>query len=55
MNRIVGCLNDDEMLLDSVLVHMGSMYSSLGKPEKSKLMYQRALKLLETLHGKFYY
>ncbi|XP_021774958.1 nephrocystin-3-like [Chenopodium quinoa] len=52
MNKIVDCLKDDEMLLDSVLIHMGSMYSSLEKSEKSMLMYQRALKILENLHGK---
>ncbi|KAL2921804.1 Nephrocystin-3 [Bienertia sinuspersici] len=51
MNKIVDCLNDDELLLDSILIHMGSMYSSLGKSEKSTLMYQRGLKILESLHG----
>lgn len=53
MNKIIDCLDDDEMLLDSVLLHMGSMYTSLGKSEKSMVMYQRALKVLEKLHGKF--
>ncbi|XP_010671417.1 uncharacterized protein LOC104888218 isoform X2 [Beta vulgaris subsp. vulgaris] len=52
MNKIIDCLDDDEMLLDSVLLHMGSMYTSLGKSEKSMVMYQRALKVLEKLHGK---
>ncbi|XP_021761464.1 nephrocystin-3-like [Chenopodium quinoa] len=52
MSKIVDCLKDDEMLLDSVLIHMGSMYSSLEKSEKSMLMYQRALKILEDLHGR---
>ncbi|CAO2838599.1 unnamed protein product [Amaranthus hypochondriacus] len=52
MNNIVDRLKDGVMLLDSVLIHMGSMYSSLGKSEKSFLMYQRALKILENLHGK---
>ncbi|XP_021843132.1 uncharacterized protein [Spinacia oleracea] len=51
MSKIVDNLNDDEMLLDSVLIHMGSMYSSLGKSEKSMLVYHRALKILENLHG----
>ena len=27
LNEVVDCLKDDEPLLDSVLVHMGSMYS----------------------------
>lgn len=52
MNKIINGLNDDEMLLDSVLIHMGSMYSSLGKSKESMLMYQRALKMLEILHGR---
>ena len=51
MNNIVDDLKDGVMLLDSVLIHMGSLYSSLGKSERSFLMYQRALKILENLHG----
>jgi tetratricopeptide (TPR) repeat protein len=39
-------------LLDSVLEHMGSMYTSLGKPEEALPYYQRSLKIQEELHGK---
>lgn len=51
MDDIVSCLKDDEPLLDSVLQHMGSMYSILGKFEKSMLAFQRALGILERNYG----
>jgi hypothetical protein len=31
---------------------MGSMYTSLGKPEEALPYYQRSLKIQEELHGK---
>ena len=46
-------LRDEERLLDPVLVHMASMYSNLGKFEKSVLVYQRAISLMEKKYGKF--
>lgn len=53
LNEIVGSLKDDEPLLDSVLVHMGSMYATLGKFEKSMLVYRRAIDNMENIYGKF--
>ncbi|XP_031394082.1 nephrocystin-3 isoform X3 [Punica granatum] len=52
MNEVAGSLRDDENLLGSVVMHMGSMYSALGKFEKSVLMYQRAVGILEGIYGK---
>jgi len=51
MNKIVDRLDDGEAVLPSILVHMGSMYSSLRKFEKSIIMYERALKILENSYG----
>lgn len=52
LDEVVDSLRDDEPLLDSVLMHMGSMYSALGKLEKSVLSYQRAIDILESIYGK---
>ncbi|XP_038685660.1 nephrocystin-3 isoform X2 [Tripterygium wilfordii] len=52
LSEIVDCLEDDELLLDSVLIHMASMYSTLGNLEKSMLMYQRVTNILERKYGK---
>ncbi|KAK6936663.1 MalT-like TPR region [Dillenia turbinata] len=52
LREIVGDLKNNEPLLDSVLMHMGSMYSTTGKYEESILMYQRAVQILEDVHGK---
>ncbi|XP_050203430.1 uncharacterized protein LOC126653558 [Mercurialis annua] len=51
LNKIVEGLKDDVPLLDSVLVHMGSMYSALGKFEKSLVVYQRVIGILESKYG----
>lgn len=51
MNEVVGDIYDDGRLLGSVLMHMGSMYSSLGKFEKSTVMYRRSISILEQLYG----
>ncbi|GAB2265057.1 hypothetical protein Dimus_000124 [Dionaea muscipula] len=51
LNEVIDGLEEENTILDVVLIHMGSMYSSLGKFEKSSLMYNRALKLLERLYG----
>uniref|UniRef100_A0A6N2LM24 MalT-like TPR region domain-containing protein n=2 Tax=Salix TaxID=40685 RepID=A0A6N2LM24_SALVM len=52
LDEVVENLKDDEPLLDSVLIHMGSMYSALGKYEKSIHVYQRVIATLERKHGK---
>ncbi|XAR52195.1 hypothetical protein NMG60_11020132 [Bertholletia excelsa] len=52
LDDVVGYLKDDEPLLDSILTHMGSMYSTMGKFEKSMLMYGRSLVILEGEYGK---
>uniref|UniRef100_A0A2C9VLW1 MalT-like TPR region domain-containing protein n=1 Tax=Manihot esculenta TaxID=3983 RepID=A0A2C9VLW1_MANES len=51
MNKVVESLKDDEPLLDSVLIHMGSMYSALGKFQSSMVVYKRAIGVLESKHG----
>lgn len=52
LDEVVENLKDGEPLLDSVLIHMGSMYSALGKFEKSMHVYQRVIATLERKHGK---
>jgi hypothetical protein len=47
----VDSLKDNEPLVDVVLVHMGSLYSALGKFEKSLLAYRRSIDVLENRHG----
>ncbi|XP_059629009.1 uncharacterized protein LOC132271592 isoform X2 [Cornus florida] len=51
LNEVVDGLKGDEPLLDSILTHMGSMYSTLGKSEKSMLAYMRVLEILERVYG----
>ncbi|KAH9606482.1 hypothetical protein KSS87_016426 [Heliosperma pusillum] len=51
MSKIIDSLDDDEMILDSVLVHMGSMYSAIGNFRKSISMYERALKIVDNVYG----
>lgn len=51
LNEIVHNLRDDEPLLGSILTHMGSMHSALGKFENSMVFYNRALEILERNHG----
>ncbi|KAJ7947291.1 Nephrocystin-3 [Quillaja saponaria] len=52
MNEVVDSLKDDELHLDSILMHMGSMYSTLDKFEKSLHAYQRAAGIMENTCGK---
>ncbi|XP_024029789.1 LOW QUALITY PROTEIN: uncharacterized protein LOC112094053 [Morus notabilis] len=52
LTEVVDSLTDDERLLDPVLVHMGSMYSTMGKFDKSVLKYQRAIDIMEKKYGK---
>lgn len=53
MSEVVDCLKNEEPLLDGILVHMGSMYSRLGKFEKSILVYRRVISILENIYGKY--
>eukprot|EP00257_Ricinus_communis_P017943 XP_015576515.1 uncharacterized protein LOC8268186 isoform X3 [Ricinus communis] len=52
LNMVIKNLKDDGPLLDSVLMHMGSMYSALGKFEKSMIAYQRVISVLESKYGR---
>ncbi|KAK8337799.1 hypothetical protein V6Z11_A09G212200 [Gossypium hirsutum] len=52
ISEVIDDLNNDEPLLDSILVHMGSMYSNLGEFEKSLPVNERATDILENRHGK---
>ncbi|GMN44376.1 hypothetical protein TIFTF001_013573 [Ficus carica] len=52
LTEVINSLTDDERLLDPILVHMGSLYSTLGKFDKSVLMYQRAIDIMENKYGK---
>ncbi|KAK1301782.1 hypothetical protein QJS10_CPB12g00815 [Acorus calamus] len=52
LNDIVGGIHNDTPLLGSVLLHMGSMYASLGKFEDAMLLYGRGIEILERLFGK---
>ncbi|KAK3034727.1 hypothetical protein RJ639_032680 [Escallonia herrerae] len=51
LNKVVDGLTDDEPILDSVLMHMGSMHSALAKFEQSILLYRRALAIIEREYG----
>jgi len=48
----MGGLHDGMPLMDSILMHMGSMYANLGKFEDAMLVYGRGLKILEREFGK---
>ncbi|KAF2317343.1 hypothetical protein GH714_020490 [Hevea brasiliensis] len=52
LDKVVESLKDDGPLLDSVLIHMGSMYSALGKFENSMVVYKRVIGFLESKYGK---
>ncbi|KAL3630712.1 hypothetical protein CASFOL_023696 [Castilleja foliolosa] len=49
--KIVIGLNDEELLLDSILMHMGSMCAKLEKFELSVQFYSRSLQILERKYG----
>ncbi|CAI9775075.1 unnamed protein product [Fraxinus pennsylvanica] len=51
LNKIVNRLKDQEPLLDSILMHMGSMYDKLEKFELSIGFYQRSLEIMERTYG----
>ncbi|KAJ4951764.1 hypothetical protein NE237_028596 [Protea cynaroides] len=52
LNEIVSGVKNGEPLLDSVLMHMGSMYAALGKLEEALLAYRRSHEILEIIFGK---
>ena len=52
MEIVVG-LKDGELLMDLVLVQMGQIYSALGEFDKSVLVYQRGIDILENRRGNF--
>ncbi|XP_027338711.1 nephrocystin-3 isoform X2 [Abrus precatorius] len=52
MKEVVDNLKDDAPHLDSILMHMGSMYATLSKFEKSLDTYQRAVYIMERTYGK---
>ncbi|KAK9145655.1 hypothetical protein Sjap_005558 [Stephania japonica] len=51
LKEIVTTQEDNEPIMDSVLIHMGSMYTHIGKFGDAMLMYERSLKILEGLYG----
>ncbi|KAI4330968.1 hypothetical protein MLD38_029204 [Melastoma candidum] len=51
MEEILGNLKGGDRLVDSILMHMGSMYSKLGKYDKSLRMYERAVGILANTYG----
>lgn len=53
MKQVVDTLKDDAPRLDSILMHMGSMYSTLGNFEKSLDTYQRGIYIMERTYGEF--
>jgi hypothetical protein len=52
LQEVVDTLKDDAPHLDSILMHMGSMYATLNKFEESYDMYQRAVYNVEKNFGK---
>lgn len=51
LKDITSCVEDDQPLLDSILVHMGSMSLTIGKFDDASLVYDRCLKILEKEFG----
>ncbi|WOL13524.1 hypothetical protein Cni_G22294 [Canna indica] len=51
LKDIVGALHDDPPLLDSILMHMGSMFTTLGKFEEAISLYSKDLKIIEREFG----
>ncbi|KAJ0981366.1 hypothetical protein J5N97_009621 [Dioscorea zingiberensis] len=47
LNEIVSTLHDGLPLLDTILIHMGSMYTSLRMFDNALLVYGRGLKIIE--------
>lgn len=53
MKEVVDALKDDAPCLDSILMHMGSMYSTLGKFDKSLDTYHRAINIMKRTYGEW--
>ncbi|KAG8381126.1 hypothetical protein BUALT_Bualt06G0090000 [Buddleja alternifolia] len=51
LHQIVTGLKDEELLLDSILMHMGSMYAKLEKFDLSISFYRRSLQIMESKYG----
>ncbi|KAF8379741.1 hypothetical protein HHK36_029189 [Tetracentron sinense] len=51
LKEVVDGLKTDELILDSVLMHMGSMYTTLGNFEDAMLVYRRGLEIIENEFG----
>ncbi|KAG0491890.1 hypothetical protein HPP92_005288 [Vanilla planifolia] len=51
LKEIISGVEDEQPLLDSILVHMGSMYSGLGKFDDASLAYDRCLQIFEKMFG----
>ncbi|WOL10991.1 hypothetical protein Cni_G19752 [Canna indica] len=51
LKDIVGALHDDPPLLDSKLMHMKRMFTTLGKFEEAISLYSRGLKIIEREFG----
>ncbi|KAG6529975.1 hypothetical protein ZIOFF_012192 [Zingiber officinale] len=51
LKEIVDDLHDDTLLLDSILMHMGSGYTTLGKFDQAVSLYARGLKIIERKFG----
>lgn len=51
LKEIVDVLHDDTLLLDSILMHMGSGYTTLGKFDQAISLYTRSLKIIEQKFG----
>lgn len=52
MDGLLDHIKDGEPLLDSILIHVASMYSTLGNFKKSILLYQRVTEIWECKYGK---
>ncbi|KAM0939526.1 putative tetratricopeptide-like helical domain superfamily [Dioscorea sansibarensis] len=47
LNELVSSLHDGLPLVDTILIHMGSMYTSLRMFDNALLVYERGLKIIE--------
>ncbi|XP_064954769.1 uncharacterized protein LOC103975477 isoform X1 [Musa acuminata AAA Group] len=53
LKDIVGELHDDIPLMDSILMHMGSMCNTMGKFEEAICLYARGIKIIEQEFGTY--
>lgn len=52
LNEVVGCIADGKPFMDSILIHMGSLYTNLGMLDKASHAYERGLNILENAFGR---